>query len=318
MKKILRFIFIVGIFIIIIIGGILIFLNRKDTPKRADRSSSIWLTREKESVIPLYVQNTDSLLSYDSIVVANNNAVNASSWYESAYITSSLSGSSSIALSKNFYNLNVPEPVKVIRYFNIFLLNYSSSDTIPKTYIVSVPSDNITDSIKSLDAKIKALRKELNQYGTWTYGADKLSNELAGYNLQKYAYPDYNKINSLLYKINVYRSNNSLDILTTDSRLQLYAMERAIELAWIYDNTGSYSSLSPDGSAPDKLMDKGYSFYGENIAYNSFSASDIFNKWTNLDYARRNLLCDKYRNTGIGLAQSSDSTWFWVILYSDR
>lgn len=79
-----------------------------------------------------------------------------------------------------------------------------------------------------------------------------------------------------------------------------------------------FSHQSPTYGSPFEMMkefDIQYSAAGENIARGQRTAEEVMNSWMNSPGHRKNILSKKYTHIGVGLAETSQGTTYWVQMF---
>ncbi|MGH2592142.1 MAG: CAP domain-containing protein [Anaerolineae bacterium] len=116
----------------------------------------------------------------------------------------------------------------------------------------------------------------------------------------------------LLGRVNALRRQNGLAPLELNDPLAAAAQRHSQDMA----NTGRVDHTGSDGSAPEqRMIAAGYgpalNAWGENI-YGSGIATvgDAWGFWTTSSVHRNNLLSERYREIGIGVATSANGTYY--------
>ena len=104
--------------------------------------------------------------------------------------------------------------------------------------------------------------------------------------------------------VNQKRSENGVAPLTWDEGMYELACTRAQECVQ------SFSHTRPDGT----LVSETY-YYGENLAKNYKSTTNLINGWMNSDGHRENLLRSDYTK-GVMACYLCDGIYYWVNLFS--
>lgn len=79
-----------------------------------------------------------------------------------------------------------------------------------------------------------------------------------------------------------------------------------------------FSHQSPTYGSPFEMMKQfniQYSAAGENIARGQRTAAEVMNSWMNSPGHRKNILSEKYTHIGVGLAEKSQGTTYWVQMF---
>lgn len=113
---------------------------------------------------------------------------------------------------------------------------------------------------------------------------------------------DYQKAYQVLEYTNQIRKQVGADPLTMDRELLEAAMQRAAEIAVIFDHS------RPDGSGCFTASDR---MSGENIAVGQMSASSVVSSWKNSAGHYRNMVNSYYQSIGIGCFYYR-GTYFWT------
>lgn len=114
----------------------------------------------------------------------------------------------------------------------------------------------------------------------------------------------------VLELINKERAANGVEPLTLNDTLAEAAQTRADECAEVYSHT------RPDGSSCFTVLDDygiTYSYAGENIAYGYTSAEAVVQGWLNSPPHKKNILNEKYTETGIGYDPATNS-WTQIFI----
>jgi len=116
----------------------------------------------------------------------------------------------------------------------------------------------------------------------------------------------------LLGRIDALRRQNGLAPLALNDQLAAAAQRHSQDMA----NTGSVDHTGSDGSTPEqRIAASGYGpsiiAWGENIYGGGIAtADDAWGFWTTSAVHRNNLLSERYREIGIGVAGSANGTFF--------
>ena len=123
---------------------------------------------------------------------------------------------------------------------------------------------------------------------------------------------DYDQINAVLKLVNQERKKNGLEPLVMDTELVKYAMQRAAEIS-IYS-----SHTRPNGTKWSTIIENAQAgaTYGENVAKEQKSASEVVNAWMNSQTHKDNILSSKFKSIGIGCFYQSDGSLCWAQLFS--
>jgi spore coat assembly protein SafA/uncharacterized protein, YkwD family len=111
--------------------------------------------------------------------------------------------------------------------------------------------------------------------------------------------------------VNRERANNGLPLLTGNWELCRVARYKSQDMI----NKGYFAHQSPTYGSPFKMMeDFGITFTaaGENIAYGQRSPEEVMNAWMNSPGHRANILSRTYNQIGVGVAKSSNGTYYWT------
>ncbi|MGN0691828.1 MAG: CAP domain-containing protein [Oscillospiraceae bacterium] len=116
--------------------------------------------------------------------------------------------------------------------------------------------------------------------------------------------------NRVLELINKERAANGIEPLALNDTLAEAAQLRADECASVYSHT------RPDGRSCFTVLDDygiSYSCAGENIAYGYTSAEAVVRGWLDSSPHRKNILSEKYTETGIGYDPTTNS-WTQIFI----
>lgn len=117
--------------------------------------------------------------------------------------------------------------------------------------------------------------------------------------------------------VNLERTKNNLQPLSTKSEINQIAEQRAEELAELFSD----EHTRPDGRGYDTIItDYGleYSYVGENIAEGNVSVDEIMNEWLNSPAHRANILSPNYENMGVGIYEKGDEKYWVQFFYSSE
>ena len=127
------------------------------------------------------------------------------------------------------------------------------------------------------------------------------------------------KINEMYSIINQRRAENGLAALALDGSLIQVASFRAAEMAHLDNGTSQVSHTRPNGTSFSTVAKNvygiGYSVIGENICDVISSASGAMTAFMNSPGHKANIL-GNYTKVGIGVAQASDGTYYWVQIFT--
>lgn len=122
-------------------------------------------------------------------------------------------------------------------------------------------------------------------------------------------------VGDLLSLVNAARLNEGLHLYVISPKLMVAAQRHSEDMA----NTGQISPTgSDDSSGTQRILEAGYAAYefglvaSENIFGGSGGAELPFNEWMGQPGARSNLLHEKYREVGIGVASDAQGRSFWT------
>ena len=113
--------------------------------------------------------------------------------------------------------------------------------------------------------------------------------------------------------VNVERAREGLTPLTLDTTVTKAANVRAMEIQ------SSFSHTRPNGSSFSTVLgENGVSYRGsgENIAYGQRSPEEVVTGWMNSPGHRANIMNQNFKNIGVGHAQNSNGTQYWVQLFT--
>lgn len=138
---------------------------------------------------------------------------------------------------------------------------------------------------------------------------------LASQNSSIYA----SQINEMYSIINQRRAENGLGALQLNGALVQVASFRAAEMAHLDNGTSQVSHTRPNGTSfstvARNIYGVGYSVIGENVCDVISSASGAMTAFMNSPGHQANIL-GNYTNVGIGVAQASDGTFYWVQIFT--
>lgn len=122
-------------------------------------------------------------------------------------------------------------------------------------------------------------------------------------------------VGDLMSLVNDVRSNESLHRYVISPKLMAAAQRHSEDMA----TTGQISHTGSDGSSStQRILEAGYGAYefglvaSENIFAGTGGAELPFNEWMGQPGARANLLHEKYREVGIGVASDAQGRSFWT------
>jgi len=113
--------------------------------------------------------------------------------------------------------------------------------------------------------------------------------------------------------VNAERAKEDLAPLTLDATVTKAANVRATEIQ------SSFSHTRPNGSSFSTVLgENGVSYRGsgENIAYGQRSPEEVVTGWMNSPGHRANIMNQNFKNIGVGHAQNSNGTQYWVQLFT--
>ena len=169
--------------------------------------------------------------------------------------------------------------------------------------------DEITYAIKNGE-KVKTSSKRIVDASNYNASLNDLVNEaLILINNNESIYKE------VLDYTNLYRNEVNVSKLTIDSKLNILATIRALEMA--YSNNFSHTRL--DGTNCTKLAKElGISFkvMGENIAYGYKNSLSVSKGWKNSKGHYANMINASYNKIGIGLFNFNGNI-YWVQIFSD-
>ena len=169
--------------------------------------------------------------------------------------------------------------------------------------------DEITYTIKNGE-KVKTSSKRIVDASNYNASLNDLVNEaLILINNNESIYKE------VLDYTNLYRNEVNVSKLTIDSKLNILATIRALEMA--YSNNFSHTRL--DGTNCTKLAKElGISFkvMGENIAYGYKNSLSVSKGWKNSKGHYANMINASYNKIGIGLFNFNGNI-YWVQIFSD-
>ncbi len=169
--------------------------------------------------------------------------------------------------------------------------------------------DEITYALKNGE-KVKTSSKRIVDASNYNASLNDLVNEaLILINNNESIYKE------VLDYTNLYRNEVNVSKLTIDSKLNILATIRALEMA--YSNNFSHTRL--DGTNCTKLAKElGISFkvMGENIAYGYKNSLSVSKGWKNSKGHYANMINASYNKIGIGLFNFNGNI-YWVQIFSD-
>ena len=113
--------------------------------------------------------------------------------------------------------------------------------------------------------------------------------------------------------VNQQRANYGLPALQSNDSLNTAAAKRAAEI------TQNFSHTRPNGSKCSSVLDEmgvRYYAFGENIACGILNAASVMDIWMDSADHRANILNPKFRNIGVGVAESGGMLYF-VQVFTD-
>lgn len=114
-------------------------------------------------------------------------------------------------------------------------------------------------------------------------------------------------LDQVMSLVNTDRASLGLPQLSINTNLNLAAMAKAEDMI----NNHYFAHTSPEGVAPwywIKNVGYNYAYAGENLAIGYQDASDLVNSWMNSPSHRANILSPNYRDMGLALVKSENST----------
>lgn len=111
--------------------------------------------------------------------------------------------------------------------------------------------------------------------------------------------------NMLMQDTNAARANNRKGPLHINAQLAQAAQAKAEDMV----KRNYWAHVTPDGMQPWKFITQtGYDYQvaGENLAYGFSSSNQTITAWLNSPEHRQNLLDNRYRQVGFGIAQAPD------------
>ncbi len=117
-------------------------------------------------------------------------------------------------------------------------------------------------------------------------------------------------------QVNDYRSSRGLVPLSWDSRMNALARDHSEWMA----RRGKLSHRGSDGRFKD-LQSSGVIGFAENVAYNlghGDPAGTAVSGWIRSRGHHRNMTNSTYRLTGVGIARSKDSGWYFTQVFGRR
>ncbi|MFV0520390.1 MAG: CAP domain-containing protein [Lachnospirales bacterium] len=127
-----------------------------------------------------------------------------------------------------------------------------------------------------------------------------------------YTTEDY--IQGVFAEVNSEREAVGLDALVLDSKITEIAQIKAEDMA----NNGYFSHTSPTYGSPFEMLGEfgvSYMTAGENIAAGQVDAQDVMESWMNSKGHRENIQNSRFKNIGIGMAENSSGTKYWVQIF---
>ena len=188
-------------------------------------------------------------------------------------------------------------------------VNDNSEKVLVKEIYGTKIYDEITYTIKNGE-KVKTSSKRIVDASNYNASLNDLVNEaLILINNNESIYKE------VLDYTNLYRNEVNVSKLTIDSKLNILATIRALEMA--YSNNFSHTRL--DGTNCTKLAKElGISFkvMGENIAYGYKNSLSVSKGWKNSKGHYANMINASYNKIGIGLFNFNGNI-YWVQIFSD-
>ncbi|MBC2580876.1 SafA/ExsA family spore coat assembly protein [Clostridium sp. DJ247] len=117
--------------------------------------------------------------------------------------------------------------------------------------------------------------------------------------------------NQVITLVNAQRAKAGLQPLKANWELSRVARYKSQDMA----NKGYFSHTSPTYGSPFKMMESfgiRFTAAGENIAMGQRTPQEVMNSWMNSSGHRANILNPSYNQIGVGLAKSSNGTYYWT------
>lgn len=145
-----------------------------------------------------------------------------------------------------------------------------------------------------------------------------ISNPSLIYPGQKINIPSIDDVKALEQKVidlvNQQRAYNGLPALKANwevSRVARYKSQDMIDKRY-------FAHQSPTYGSPFNMMENfgiRFSAAGENIAYGQRTPQEVMNSWMNSPGHRSNILNRTYNQIGVGVAKSSNGTFYWTQMF---
>ena len=145
-----------------------------------------------------------------------------------------------------------------------------------------------------------------------------ISNPSQIYPGQKINIPSIDDVKALEQKVielvNKQRAYNGLPTLKANwevSRVARYKSQDMIDKHY-------FAHQSPTFGSPFNMMENfgiRFSAAGENIAYGQRTPEEVMNSWMNSPGHRSNILNATYNQIGVGVAKSSNGTFYWTQMF---
>lgn len=114
--------------------------------------------------------------------------------------------------------------------------------------------------------------------------------------------------------VNKQRAANGLSMLTGNWELCRVARYKSQDMI----NKNYFAHQSPTYGSPFDMMESfgiRFSAGGENIAYGQRTPQEVMNSWMNSPGHRSNILSPTYNQIGVGVAKSSNGTYYWTQMF---
>ena len=114
--------------------------------------------------------------------------------------------------------------------------------------------------------------------------------------------------------VNKQRANNGLPALKANWEVCRVARYKSQDMI----NKHYFAHQSPTYGSPFNMMENfgiRFSAAGENIAYGQRTPQEVMNSWMNSPGHRSNILNATYNQIGVGVAKSSNGTFYWTQMF---
>lgn len=120
--------------------------------------------------------------------------------------------------------------------------------------------------------------------------------------------------NQVITLVNAQRAKVGLQPLKANWELSRVARYKSQDMA----KKGYFSHTSPTYGSPFNMMESfgiRFTAAGENIAMGQRTPQEVMNSWMNSSGHKANILNPSYNQIGVGLAKSSNGTYYWTQMF---